>query len=186
MICQRLQQFLECRMGGVRRSLDVCGNHFDRAAVTGIRGPVVARLDRARLSPACAGADRTHRRPRVATSGRRQGQKRDEIRLGRDDGPSRALDASGASAGRGPFYFAWGCFRAFCVWTPAVYRRRVSALRSGQPIPLWCTRDRRALPAKQTSAGGQKTAAKSRSSRFGRPPAARLGRFWALVFRRID
>src|SRR5438309_1997688 len=38
----------------------------------------------------------------------------DEIRLGRDDGPSRAPDASGVSAAsRGPFYFAWGCFRDF-------------------------------------------------------------------------
>src|SRR5204863_2450035 len=36
----------------------------------------------------------------------------DGIRLGRDDGPSRAPDASGVSgASRGPFYFAWGCFR---------------------------------------------------------------------------
>ena len=31
----------------------------------------------------------------------------DEIRLGRDDGPSRAQEASGVSAAsRGPFYFA--------------------------------------------------------------------------------
>jgi hypothetical protein len=38
----------------------------------------------------------------------------DEIRLGRDDGPSRAPDASGVSAARrGPFYFAWGCFGDF-------------------------------------------------------------------------
>jgi hypothetical protein len=49
----------------------------------------------------------------VATGGRRQGLKRDEIRLGRDAGPSRAPDASGASASRRPFYFAWGCFRVF-------------------------------------------------------------------------
>ena len=40
--------------------------------------------------------------------------RRDEIGLGRDDGPSRAPDASGVSAAsRGPFYFAWGCFRDF-------------------------------------------------------------------------
>ena len=41
-------------------------------------------------------------------------QDEDEIRLGLDDGPSGAPDASGVSAAsRGPFYFAWGCFRDF-------------------------------------------------------------------------
>src|SRR5438445_1269373 len=44
----------------------------------------------------------------------RDGLEQDEIRLGRDDGLSRAPDASGLSAARrGPFYFAWGCFRDF-------------------------------------------------------------------------
>ncbi|MEH2554543.1 hypothetical protein V1286_002072 [Bradyrhizobium algeriense] len=43
-------------------------------------------------------------------------------------------DAGGLSAYiRGPFYFAWGCFRDF-VSRPAVYRRRVSALRPAHEI----------------------------------------------------
>ena len=139
-----------------------CGNRIDRPAVTGIRGPVIARLDRAGLSPACAGADRNHRRPGVATGARRQGLKRDEIRLGRDAGPSRAPDASGASASQGPFYFAWGCFRVFvsghlrctaeeylhCVrGTKSLTLRANGCSIRSQPIPLWCPRDRRDLPA---------------------------------------
>src|SRR5215207_7467647 len=102
-------------MEGVKRSLDVAATILTALllllafAALSLRG----LIDRAGLSPACAGADRTHRRPGVATGGRRQGLKRDEIRSGRDAGPSRAPDASGASASRGPFYFAWGCFRVF-------------------------------------------------------------------------
>ena len=41
-------------------------------------------------------------------------ESQDEIRLDHDDGPSCAPDASGVrAASRGPFYFAWGCFRDF-------------------------------------------------------------------------
>jgi hypothetical protein len=47
----------------------------------------------------------------------------DQIRSGRDDGSSRASDASGVSAAsRGPFYFAWGCFRDF-MSGPVIGRR---------------------------------------------------------------
>ena len=131
------------------------------------------------LSLACA----THRRPGVATVAVGQGLKRDEIRLGRDAGPSRAPHASGASASRGPFYFAWGCFRVFVSGRLRHTSEGYPHCVRGQPVPRWCPRDRRALPAKQTSARGQKTAVKSRSSRFWWQPAARLAWFWALVFR---
>src|SRR5438094_5260349 len=54
------------------------------------------------------------RRPdREVRTGRRSRRslEQDEI-MGRDDGPCRGPDASGVSAAsRGPFYFAWGCFR---------------------------------------------------------------------------
>ena len=71
-----------------------------------------------------------------------------KVRLGCDDGPSRAPDASHVSApSRGPLYFAWGCFRDSgsgpCDVPPAPPPGKLdhqcfpqTAIDSTPPIPL--------------------------------------------------
>ena len=63
--------------------------------------------------------------------------------MGRDDGPSRAADASGRSAARPAlFYFAWGCFRYFVsrpthrrrLFTCPRFRPRLRQVQAG-PFP---------------------------------------------------
>ena len=60
--------------------------------------------------------------------------RQDEIRLGRDDGPSRAPDASGVSAASRAHSTLHGVVFAILCLGPVVYRRRVSALRPGHEI----------------------------------------------------
>jgi hypothetical protein len=64
-------------------TMDAARHSSDRdGGLAGVRhgDAVFERRDPAGLSPACAGADRNHRRAGVATGGRRQELKRDEIR----------------------------------------------------------------------------------------------------------